>query len=295
MADFRTHLVVASSGSALCASAAVSSGLPRSWFLLLAVAGAIGGILPDIDLLRPSRVSRVAFSLTFALLTVFELSETYSISELWVLWCLVFLAAGALFSLLPVPYLKHRGILHSIMAGSFFMTLTAVVFYRVFKEDATLAWSVGLFVFMGFVTHLALDEIYAIDYRTGKVKRSYGSALKLFDSRSLRASGLMACALCSVTLVAPPTKDFAEVVKPPVFFALLKDRLLPKGSWFGLELPKVALPPNPGQSAETLAVTTPSGAVDVKAETSPRQHARSAKQKGCGRKPCGYCREVRRR
>ena len=78
-----------------------------------------------------------------------------------------------------------------------------------------------------------LDEIYSVDVEGRTMKKSFGTALKLFDYHSLRASALMAVALVAVALVCPPTQEFVEIVKPPVFFAFLKDRLLPKGNnWF---------------------------------------------------------------
>jgi hypothetical protein len=129
--------------------------------------------------------------------------------------------------------------------------------------------------------------------RGGKVRRSFGTALKLFDSRSLWASGLMACALCTVTLVSPPTKDFVEIVKPPVFFALLKDRLLPKGSWFGLEVPVAPAPAELNRAAQEDIVVPPAGPV-TKTEIASRPPARSAKRHTCGRS-CGSHKEKRRR
>ena len=297
MANFRTHLVVGSSGSVLYAVAAVAFGTPRSWFLLLVVAGAIGAILPDIDLFKPSRVSGVVFSFACALLTVFELSETYSISELWIAWCVVFLVVSWLFSLLPVPHLKHRGILHSHLAGCFFMIVTAVIFHRVFKEDAVLAWSVGLFVYMGFIIHLSLDEVYAIDWEAKRLKRSFGTALKLLDVKSLRASALMAGAVMVVALAAPPTREFVERLKPPVFFALLHEKFLPKGNWFGLKLPAAAMPPDLGRVSdeEKPVAGSPIGSAGTKAERPPGHPAGSVKRQVCDRRSCGYGKQKHRR
>ena len=78
--------------------------------------------------------------------------------------------------------------------------------------------------------------MYSVDVEGRTIKKSFGTALKLFDTHSLRASALMAVALVAVLLASPPTRDFVDMVKPPVFFAFLKDRLLPKGNnWFDLK------------------------------------------------------------
>ena len=51
MANFNTHLAVASVGSGLCATVALAGhAAPNNYLLTLTLAGTIGGILPDIDL-----------------------------------------------------------------------------------------------------------------------------------------------------------------------------------------------------------------------------------------------------
>jgi hypothetical protein len=115
------------------------------------------------------------------------------------------------------------------------MVLTAVIFDRVFHEPAALAWLTGLFVLIGFITHLVLDEIYAVDIEGAAIKKSFGTALKLFDYRSWLASGIMAVALIAVAFATPPARGFWDTVKPPVLFSFLKERLLPKGQWFSVQ------------------------------------------------------------
>ena len=115
------------------------------------------------------------------------------------------------------------------------MVLTAVIFDRVFHEPAALAWLTGLFVLIGFITHLVLDEIYSVDIEGVSIKKSFGTALKLFDYRSWLASGGMAIALIAVAFATPPARDFWETVKPPVLFSFLKKRLLPEGQWFSVQ------------------------------------------------------------
>jgi len=239
MANFNTHLAVASVGSGLCATVALAGhAAPNNYLLTLTLAGTIGGILPDIDLERavPARMLFSVLGIVAAFIALFTLQEQHSIAELWLVWL------GAYFITRFGVYkafekrTHHRGIFHSILAGVFFMILTADIFSRVLGQPAAQAWLTGLFLFIGFLIHLALDEIYSVDVEGRTIKKSFGTALKLFDTHSLRASALMAVALVAVLLASPPTKDFVEMVKPPVFFAFLKDRLLPKGNnWFDLK------------------------------------------------------------
>jgi len=239
MANFNTHLAVASVGSGLCATVALAGhAAPNNYLLTLTLAGTIGGILPDIDLERavPARMLFSVLGVVTAFIALFTLQEQHSIAELWIVWL------GAYFVTRYGVYkafekrTHHRGIFHSILAGLFFMTLTADIFDRVLGQPSAQAWLTGLFVFIGFIIHLALDEIYSVDVEGKVLKKSFGTALKLFDTHSWKASVAMAVALVAVAVVSPPKQEFVEMVKPPVFFAFLKDRLLPKGNnWFDLK------------------------------------------------------------
>jgi hypothetical protein len=238
MANFSTHLAVAAVGSGLCATVAMAGhAAPENYMLTLTIAGTIGGILPDIDLDKaiPSRVLFGLLGALSAFIALFSLSKQYSIAELWLVWISVYLAVRYGGHKLFERSTHHRGVFHSVLAAAFFMVLTAVVFDRVFHEPAKVAWLTGLFVLVGFIIHLVLDEIYSVDVEGSTLKKSFGTALKLFDYRSWRASTVMAIALAGAIWFSPPARDFySDVVSPPVFFGFLKDRLLPKGAWFGI-------------------------------------------------------------
>ncbi len=238
MANFNTHLAVAAVGSGLCATVALAGhAAPQNYLLTLTLAGTIGGILPDIDLDKaiPSRILFSALGAIGAFIALFSFSSQYSIAELWIVWLGVYLAVRYGGHKLFNQNTRHRGIFHSLLAGLFFMALTAVIFNRVLAEPATLAWLTGLFVLIGFIIHLVLDEIYSVDVEGAVIKKSFGTALKLFDYHSWRASALMGVALAGVMFVSPPAREFYdEIVSPPVLFGFLKDRLLPKGPWFGM-------------------------------------------------------------
>ena len=236
MANFNTHLAVASVGSGLCATVALAGhAAPNNYLLTLTLAGTIGGILPDIDLEKaiPARMLFSVLGIITAFIALFTLQEQHSIAELWIVWLgAYFVTRYGLYKAFE-KRTHHRGIFHSILAGLFFMTLTADIFERVLGQPAAQAWLTGLFLFIGFIIHLALDEIYSVDVEGKVLKKSFGTALKLVDTHSWKASAAMAVALVAVAVVSPPKQEFVEMVKPPVFFAFLKDRLLPKGNnWF---------------------------------------------------------------
>ncbi|MFT7630479.1 MAG: hypothetical protein ACI87E_001486, partial [Mariniblastus sp.] len=80
-------------------------------------------------------------------------------------------------------YTKHRGMWHSVPAAiiaglaTFMVCLSSDFEIRIFK-----AWAVVL----GFITHLVLDEIYAVNWQ-GKLpttKKSFGTAMKFWGNNS---------------------------------------------------------------------------------------------------------------
>jgi membrane-bound metal-dependent hydrolase YbcI (DUF457 family) len=81
---------------------------------------------------------------------------------------------------------EHRGMFHSLPAAVIAGLATFLVF-----DDGDLMHSLGLAggVFLGFLSHLVLDELYAVDFRGMKVKVNQfgGTAIKLF-SKSVPAT-----------------------------------------------------------------------------------------------------------
>jgi hypothetical protein len=86
---------------------------------------------------------------------------------------------------------------------------------------------------VGYLTHLILDELYAVDVMDTRVKASFGTALKLFDYRRLGHSAAMAVAVVLVFLVTPPTKEFLDSIASRTLWTGLNQRLLPHDKWFG--------------------------------------------------------------
>ncbi|MEM0969275.1 MAG: metal-dependent hydrolase [Verrucomicrobiota bacterium] len=72
---------------------------------------------------------------------------------------------------------RHRGMWHSIPAAinvaliAFLITSYQELGFRLFKSGAVL---------LGFLSHLILDEMWSINWLTGRSKRSHGTAFKLF-------------------------------------------------------------------------------------------------------------------
>ena len=76
-------------------------------------------------------------------------------------------------------YTVHRGMFHSLPAAAIAGLLAFLVCQctdldvRIYKAAA---------VVVGFLSHLVLDEIYSIDLKNFRLKKSFGTALKLYSS-----------------------------------------------------------------------------------------------------------------
>ena len=118
MANFTTHLTVTAVGSGMLATTCLGAGIASPGdVIVLCLAGALGGILPDIDLdhSRPTKLMFTALAMVLAFCVVFHRTATYSILELWLLggfvYCAIRYIGWRLFAELTV----HRGIFHSVV------------------------------------------------------------------------------------------------------------------------------------------------------------------------------------
>ncbi len=235
MADFATHLGWGAVGAGLGASATYAADIvPAGHLMTLTLAGVIGSVLPDIDLEKavPSRLLFTGLGLFFAFLVMFNFASSYSILELWIIWLGVFAAirygAFHIFHRNAV----HRGVFHSILAALFFMAATTVICAYGLGLTSVVSWMAGLFIFFGFLIHLILDEVYAVDFTGARLKRSFGSALKLFEYHSPGSSALMAGALLALLLISPPSAEFRSIMQPSQVTEFFRERMLPQNGWF---------------------------------------------------------------
>lgn len=153
------------------------------------VAGAlcsVAGMLPDLDSDSgiPQREMLCFISVLIPMLMLRRMEALGLDKEMMVfgaglLYVLTRFGIGWIFK----RFTKHRGMWHSIPAAliaglvTFLVCLSPALEVRLFKS-----WAVVI----GFVSHLILDEIYAVDWQGKKirVKRSFGTAMKWFSTSS---------------------------------------------------------------------------------------------------------------
>lgn len=228
MANFNTHLGVAAVASGMLATLCLQVGfVDAKDSLLLATVGVIGGILPDIDL-HYSHPSRILFSLLGIVITffwVFSAKNQLPIIQLWIaglgIYLFVRFPIWAVFQKLTV----HRGSIHSIATALLFCFITAALSFHIFGRPAFVSWLIALFIFIGFILHLLLDEIYSVDFMGHRLKRSFGTALKLLDTKERISSAVIVVSCFIVWFFTPDASQFLDTLSSAETFQLIKQRM----------------------------------------------------------------------
>ncbi|MEG3641039.1 metal-dependent hydrolase [Magnetococcus sp. PR-3] len=202
MAGFHTHLTVGAVASGMAATGLYAGGVASPLEVALYFScGTVASLLPDIDS-DNSTILSVVFTfvsvlLAFAVLFGQPATKGLSGLELFLLWAGLFAAMRIGVFEVFTRMTVHRGIFHSIPAAILFGVLTVIMLHHAFRVPTLTAWVAGGFITIGFIVHLLLDEVYSLNLTGRHVKRSFGTACKLW-SKDLYAT----TALYSVTLLA---------------------------------------------------------------------------------------------
>lgn len=208
MANFRTHLTGGAVVAAAAAFASYGEGLSNAaeTQALFAV-GTVASLLPDIDAddSKPLRGVFDIAGLVAGFLTAFAFAERFALLELVGIWAGTWLFVSWPLRLAFARFTVHRGIWHTLLMALVLALVAAMLSELLLRLGATLAWLVGGFVLLGYVTHLVLDEVASVDLLGRQVKRSFGSALKPLSLRAWPGSlVLMGLAMVLVGLAPDP-------------------------------------------------------------------------------------------
>ena len=206
MANFNTHLFVAASASGVVALTASNKEffdlLDMPWFIFL---GTMGGLLPDIDSdsSKPLHLLFNSLAIFIAILVILAYKDSYLMQHVFIIAVLAFLFVRvpilAIFKVLTV----HRGTFHSLFAVAFFGLLTVCINFYAFNNNSQFSWLSGLFISFGFIVHLLLDELYSVNLAGVTLKRSFGTAFKLFSWRYKLESFYMLSAAIALFTLSP--------------------------------------------------------------------------------------------
>lgn len=215
MANFRTHLSVAVAGGTLLAVSGWQAALWTATDAVpLAALTAFGGILPDIDS-DHSRSIRLIFTLLAMLAVVagaLLLESRLSPGALLVACGGLYVGVRYAFAALFKRFTVHRGIWHSLLAMVLCGLATAALSYQVLAQSAWMAWAQGVALVVGAIIHLLLDELYSVDLVGSRLKRSFGTAFKLFDYREPGNSAVMLMLAVGLAPWLPPWPSLTELL-----------------------------------------------------------------------------------
>ena len=183
MAGFRMHVTTSAVlGCGYAGIAHAGYDVPLDTAIVGGAMCGISGMLPDLDSDHgvPLRET-MAFAAAIVPMLLVARFETLSLS-----YDAMVLAAVSLYFFVRFGvthmirrYTVHRGMFHSVPAGlifagvAFMLSGAAPLEIRCYKAGGVLA---------GFMSHLLLDEIYAVEWKGGRwrFKKSFGTALKFW-------------------------------------------------------------------------------------------------------------------
>jgi len=213
MANFERHLEVAAIVGGAVSTALLRAGIvsPGGAAVLWA-ASCVGGVLPDIDLGTSLATKNIFVGLgVIAALAVATGWSGPNIFEIWAACVVAYLGVRYVLKSGLNRVVEHRGVVHSVLCGVLMWFIVTSVLSLI-DFGSIYAWVTGSFVFLGFLLHLILDEVYSVDIVGFRVKKSFGSALKLVDRRERWVSVMMAAATIVFFFLAPWPGPFVSFI-----------------------------------------------------------------------------------
>ena len=191
MAAFKQHIAVSSTLGVAYTATCIYFGTDWSLAGLGGMLCALGGMLPDLDSDSGRPVAEI-FGITAAVLPMLliqRLRDT-GLNREAIILCL---AGSYLAFRFGMPRILgvltvHRGMFHSIPAA---LIAAEIVFLAHKTTDIAGSVKLGLGVFIGFLSHLVMDEIWSVNLSglAIRLNKSAGSALKFWrrgwDRRSV--------------------------------------------------------------------------------------------------------------
>jgi len=187
MADFRTHITVSSVAGVFYGISGFQAGLPWESCVIGGALCSVSGMLPDLDSDSgiPLREA-VAFSSAFVPMLMVDRLQRMGLGHEMMLLSTVGVYFFLRFGVAEFfrRYTVHRGMWHSIPAG---ITASLFAFLACSCEDMNLRLFKTVAIFVGFMSHILLDEIWSVEYRRGRYmfKHSFGTALKFWSQNRM--------------------------------------------------------------------------------------------------------------
>lgn len=186
MANFKTHIAFSSIlGAGYGGVAYAAFGVPPETCVLAGGLCGVSGMLPDVDSNagKPLRESMAFAAAVVPMMLVDRFGhlgmppESIVLAGAGIYLFIRFVVAGML-----RKYTVHRGMFHSLPAA---VIVGELAFLLASGDDVRLRMYKAGAVVIGYLSHLLLDELYSVEWYRGRLrlKRSFGSALKLFTRK----------------------------------------------------------------------------------------------------------------
>lgn len=206
MADFKTHITGSTLlGAGIGAVAHFYFDIAPAHCFIAGALCSVAGMLPDLDsnssIPQREMLSFVSVVVPMLMLRRFDeigLTPEHMVFVAAVMYVIIRFGIGSVFR----KFTKHRGMWHSIPAAviaglvTYLVCLSGDNSIRIFK-----AWAVVL----GFLLHLFLDEVYSVDLMGRRMKKSSGTAMKLFGKSPINNLFVYAGVACLAMLIVNET------------------------------------------------------------------------------------------
>jgi len=221
MANFRAHIGFSTALGCGYAGFGYAVGAPVESAVLAGGLCGVSGMLPDIDSDRgiPLRET-MAFAAAVVPLLMVDRMQALGLSyeSIVLLGATLYLGIRFGAARLLARYTVHRGMFHSIPAAVVFAGLAFLI---TGCTDLQLRYYKAGAVFVGYMSHLLLDEIYSVEFVRGRFrfKRSFGTAIKLWGgSLWANISTYAKLALVAIAILGEPSIMEQYGTQPVIVF-----------------------------------------------------------------------------
>jgi hypothetical protein len=208
MAGFRTHVGTSTALGCGYAGMLAAHGVPANSAVVSGAMCGFAGMLPDLDsdLGVPLREIMSFAAATIPVLMVNRFAalgmgfDSMALAAV-AMYLVVRFGIGGMIRKFTV----HRGMFHSIPA---MLICGGLAFLLCGGSQAALSGFKAGGVMIGYLSHLVLDEIYSIEFASGRwrMKKSFGTAMKLWgDNHWANTAAYSKLALVGMTILGEPS------------------------------------------------------------------------------------------
>lgn len=217
MASFQQHVNVTVIMTGIVIVPLNASGiLDINQSLIVLFLGLIGGILPDLDSdnSKPIQISFKILSIFFPLLVLLSVAKDLSLAYMLGIWLVSSLFLHFVMFKIFLNITVHRGVFHTIPMAFLFGELVIFLFYNVLDFKLTFSTIAGIFTIFGFLIHLILDEFISLNLLGIGVKKSFGTALKLYEKNNIIGTSILYILVVSFAyFIDIDTKIFVNILE----------------------------------------------------------------------------------